>query len=193
MDDCTSYLAHHGIKGQKWGIRRYQNYDGSLTDEGRKRKGVGQPRRTIKEQFAKRKAEKAAKNAKTTEEEKEELKTYLRKHPKKLPRYSNILSQEDANEIISSINFDRRLQDIKRQEIERGWQKINDVRNRIQTVSSLTATAVGAYNNAALVYNAIYDLKKRNGVDVSGMKKLPQAGWGNQGNQGQGGSQGKGK
>lgn len=29
------YLAHHGIKGQKWGIRRYQNEDGSLTDEGK--------------------------------------------------------------------------------------------------------------------------------------------------------------
>lgn len=31
------YLAHHGIKGQKWGIRRYQNSDGSLTDAGKKR------------------------------------------------------------------------------------------------------------------------------------------------------------
>jgi hypothetical protein len=30
-------LYHHGIKGQKWGIRRYQNPDGSLTAEGRKR------------------------------------------------------------------------------------------------------------------------------------------------------------
>ena len=28
------YLMHHGIKGQKWGIRRYQNPDGSLTPEG---------------------------------------------------------------------------------------------------------------------------------------------------------------
>lgn len=31
------YLAHHGIKGQKWGVRRYQNEDGTLTNEGRKR------------------------------------------------------------------------------------------------------------------------------------------------------------
>lgn len=30
-------LYHHGILGQKWGIRRYQNADGSLTPEGQKR------------------------------------------------------------------------------------------------------------------------------------------------------------
>lgn len=33
------YLAHHGIKGQKWGIRRFQNPDGTLTHEGRLRYG----------------------------------------------------------------------------------------------------------------------------------------------------------
>lgn len=31
------YLIHHGIKGQRWGIRRFQNEDGSLTSEGVKR------------------------------------------------------------------------------------------------------------------------------------------------------------
>ena len=33
----NKYLIHWGIKGQKWGIRRYQNPDGTLTPEGRKR------------------------------------------------------------------------------------------------------------------------------------------------------------
>lgn len=32
-----TYLAHHGILGMKWGVRRYQNEDGSLTSAGKKR------------------------------------------------------------------------------------------------------------------------------------------------------------
>ena len=31
------YLAHHGVKGQRWGVRRFQNEDGSLTAEGREK------------------------------------------------------------------------------------------------------------------------------------------------------------
>lgn len=30
-------LCHHGIKGQKWGIRRFQKKDGSLTPDGKER------------------------------------------------------------------------------------------------------------------------------------------------------------
>lgn len=33
----NAYIYHHGIKGQKWGIRRFQNEDGSLTPAGKQR------------------------------------------------------------------------------------------------------------------------------------------------------------
>ena len=40
LDNDSDYLAHYGIKGQEWGVRRFQNEDGSLTPEGRRRYGL---------------------------------------------------------------------------------------------------------------------------------------------------------
>lgn len=37
----TRNLEHSGIKGQRWGVRRFQNEDGTLTEEGKKRYGIG--------------------------------------------------------------------------------------------------------------------------------------------------------
>lgn len=37
----NGYLCHYGIQGMKWGVRRYQNPDGSLTSEGRARYSAG--------------------------------------------------------------------------------------------------------------------------------------------------------
>lgn len=40
MNNYPSYLMHYGIKGQKWGVRRYQNEDGSYTEEGKRLRRV---------------------------------------------------------------------------------------------------------------------------------------------------------
>lgn len=40
MNCNNGYLVHHGIKGQKWGVRRFQNEDGSLTPAGKRAKQI---------------------------------------------------------------------------------------------------------------------------------------------------------
>lgn len=60
------YLEHHGVPEQKWGVRRYQNKDGSLTPRGRKRLKSGSASRameTVKAKVAQHQAKKAARAA----------------------------------------------------------------------------------------------------------------------------------
>lgn len=49
MITYSDELYHHGIKGQKWGVRRYQNADGSLTAAGQKRYDISEQRKAYKQ------------------------------------------------------------------------------------------------------------------------------------------------
>lgn len=51
IDYTTNHLEHWGILGMKWGVRRYQNKDGSLTSEGRARYKNLTDKKTVKQVF----------------------------------------------------------------------------------------------------------------------------------------------
>lgn len=79
-------LYHHGVTGMKWGIRRYQNKDGSLTTAGKRRYGT--KANFEKVQRAKKAAEKASSpaakaRAKANARTEEEVQKYLEKAGKK--------------------------------------------------------------------------------------------------------------
>ena len=78
------YLMHYGVKGQKWGIRRYQNSNGSLTSEGRKRyskaKNFADIKKASKQIFKQSYSEYKEHNPDATNKAKNSYKKYLSKN-----------------------------------------------------------------------------------------------------------------
>lgn len=176
----SDYLAHHGIKNQKWGQRRFQNYDGSLTSEGRKRYGVGESNlsKREKKQAEKAKAKAAKERAKVNSkkkadaqkaaEQKQKRMDYLRDHPEKIYKYRKELTQDDVTDIMQKVKFDQSLQDIRKAEVQRGMKKIDNIRQNVETGLKWYQTGKNAYNTIAEVNNALIDM----GVNKNGKRML---------------------
>lgn len=189
----SDYLAHHGIKNQKWGQRRFQNYDGSLTSEGRKRYGVGESNLSKREKKQAEKVKAKAAKARTkanskkkadaqkTAEQKQKRMDYLRDHPEKIYKYRKELTQDDVTDIMQKVKFDRSLQDIRKDEIDRGMRKIDRIKKNFDAANGWYSTGKNTYNNIAEINNALIDMgimkngkrmKKWGEKDDSAAKKL---------------------
>ena len=93
-NDYRNYLEHHGIPGMRWGVRRYQNKDGSLTSSGKKHYSS--------EAKVARKAEKAeAKTAKRREK--------ILNNPKLLKKHFNEYSEKEINDALRKFDQMQRL------------------------------------------------------------------------------------
>ena len=100
VDESSTELYHHGILGMKWGVRRFQNKDGSLTNAGEKRysKSIGE---SIKEYRVSRKRQKnlqKAREAKIAKKKEEEQKIKDAEERQKLLKAGKIKIKDMTNE-----------------------------------------------------------------------------------------------
>ena len=164
------YLAHHGILGMKWGIRRYQNKDGSLTAEGKKRYAVdadGNIRKlTSKERKAvstaqKQRAaalEKARKaRAEKAEYNKQKAEAIKSGEASKIEKYFNDLTPNELKEAMERVNTKQNFQRLLNQEaqlVANGKSKTDRLMDKVGKASDWAEKGIRAYNIIAKINNA---------------------------------------
>lgn len=172
MND-NNYIAHHGIKGQKWGVRRFQNPDGTRTALGKSRSMSMKDR--IKARSEQKAEARAVKKAASAEERHEELRQRVVRHPKDLYKHRNEFSKEEVEKIIKEIEFDRKIKDVKISEIKRGMESYGRLKDTLKTTSELMSSAKTIYNIAADTNNLLVDTGKIKGKRMSKLgDKAPQ-------------------
>ena len=115
-------LKHAGIKGMKWGIRRFQNKDGTLTDAGKKRYAKLQSQLDELDGAKKKTAES---EAESTEQKRAKLLTST--DPKELYENRNLLTTNEINDRLNRINSEARLKDLSEGSKKSGYDAVDKV------------------------------------------------------------------
>lgn len=104
MENNELYFYHHGIKGMRWGVRRYQNKDGSLTPAGKKRaaKLEAQYEKTTGKKLGESSASSSTKTIKDMSEQ--ELASGIRRIQLE-QQYSTLMSQQNAKKVSRGKQF----------------------------------------------------------------------------------------
>lgn len=156
MEYC---LAHHGIKGQKWGVRRWQKTDGSLTPEGYDHYGIGKYKDAYKKAIsdqkrAKRRGTQDEYNKATSEVR------YRKQELSDIKTKAKLDSQKKVSKRQQKLVEDYKKEGLTQEEAEIAAYKrarMEKILAATLTTAAVTAAAYGAYKYADYAFDKTLD------------------------------------
>ena len=166
-----NYLAHHGIKGQRWGVRRFQNADGSYTAAGEARYGRSRKQADLKQdpryksalQSANKQGvvgdmNKATKAAKDINDSSTNLEKMAYKY--KAKRMSDEKLQAEIDKMVAKQEatadrraLENRYKELKNQEVNTGREVVRDILDVAGNVTTGLTAAATLYLLARQILN----------------------------------------
>lgn len=135
-------LQHHGIKGQKWGVRRFQNKDGSLTNDGKRRYSDDVYKNAKKSIDA---IHETVKSGKTVSNElgKVAQKEFDKKYQKEIRKSLDEMTDDELRAVVNRLNMEERYTQVMTSRAPKlGKNKVDEILDYAGTVLSISSSAL---------------------------------------------------
>lgn len=143
-------LQHWGIKGMKWGVRRYQKKDGTLTNAGKKK--LAKQRAAALEKARQAKTEKR-------DYEAEKKKALESGSAADVLKFKGKLTNQELQTALTRINLESQLSSISQRDVKTGMDKVTSIMDKVDKARQATEKGINAYNTVAKISNSIAGTK----------------------------------